>query len=70
VKKLAIYAREGVTNAWIVDPLARTLEVLRLESGRWVIMATYEGDATVRAEPFEAIALELGALWGDEVSPG
>ena len=29
-KKLAIYAREGVAYAWIVDPLAGTLEVMRL----------------------------------------
>ena len=35
VQKLRIYAREGVAHAWLVDPLARTLEVLRLEGGRW-----------------------------------
>ena len=34
-RKLGIYAREGVSHAWLVDPLARTLEVLRLEDGRW-----------------------------------
>src|SRR5437899_8974257 len=33
-RKLHIYAREGVDNLWLVDPLARTLEVYRLESGR------------------------------------
>jgi len=27
-RKLAIYAREGVRHVWLVDPLARTLEVL------------------------------------------
>jgi hypothetical protein len=27
------------------------------------VVATYEGDAPVRAEPFDAIELELGALW-------
>jgi Uma2 family endonuclease len=30
VKKLAIYAREQVGHAWLIDPAARTLEVLRL----------------------------------------
>ena len=63
VKKLAIYAREGVKHAWLVNPLLRTLEVLRLESGRWVLLATHEGDATLRAEPFDAIELELALLW-------
>jgi hypothetical protein len=33
-RKLAIYAREGVPHAWLIDPLARTLEVLHLEYGR------------------------------------
>jgi len=62
-QKLAIYAREGVAHAWLVDPDARTLEVLRLESGRWTILATHAGDDVVRAEPFAEIDLELAALW-------
>jgi Uma2 family endonuclease len=37
-KKLAIYAREGVPWAWRIDPLARTPEVLKLESDRWCIL--------------------------------
>jgi len=64
-KKLAIYAHEEVRHAWIVDPLAQTLEVLRLENGRWAVTATHAGDAVVRVEPFGEIELELGALWGD-----
>ena len=65
VKKLAIYAREGVAHAWLVDPIARTLEVLRLENGRWTILATHAGNEIVRAEPFADIDLELGSLWAD-----
>ena len=42
-KMLAIYAREGMAHAWLVDPLARTLEVLRLENGRWMILAIHAG---------------------------
>ena len=65
VNKLAIYAREGVPHVWLLDPLARTLEVLRLESGRWTILATHAGAEVVRAEPFEAVELELAILWGE-----
>ena len=54
-KKLGIYARERVAHAWMVDPIARTLEVLRLESGRWSILSTASDLAVVRAEPFEAL---------------
>jgi hypothetical protein len=39
------------------------LEVYRLEGGRWVRLEAYEGDSTVRAEPFEAIELRLALLW-------
>ncbi|HSY22603.1 MAG TPA: hypothetical protein VK841_10840 [Polyangiaceae bacterium] len=45
--------------------MARTLDVLRLENGRWVLLATHAADARVRAEPFDAVELELGALWAD-----
>ena len=64
-QKLGIYARDGVEWAWLIDPLARTLEVLKLENGRWTILAIHVGSEVVRAEPFEAIELELAALWGD-----
>jgi Uma2 family endonuclease len=63
VKKVAIYAREGVRYAWLVNPLLQTLEVLRLESERWSLVAVHEGSALLRAEPFDAIELPLGALW-------
>jgi Uma2 family endonuclease len=63
VKKLGIYLREGVTHLWFVDPEARTLEVLRREGERYVIAQTFAGDDPIRAEPFDAIELELGALW-------
>jgi len=64
-KKLTLYARAEVRHAWLVDPLARTLEVLRLEGGLWTILATHAGAEVVRAEPFNAVELELGLLWAD-----
>ena len=68
-RKLPLYAAFGVRHAWIVDPLLRTLEVRRLEGGRWVELGTFADDARVRAEPFDAIELELGALWADLAAP-
>lgn len=63
VKKLSIYARERVSHAWLADPIARTLDALRLEGGRWTIIATWSGIVTVQAEPFDAIDLDLSLLW-------
>lgn len=63
VKKLAIYARVQVGHAWLADPIARTLEVLRLEQGRWSIVGTYADLDVIRAEPFDAIELDLSLLW-------
>jgi Uma2 family endonuclease len=67
--KLAVYAREGVGHAWLIDPDARTLEVLRLDSGRWTILVTHAGTDIVRAEPFGEIELELASLWADASDP-
>jgi Uma2 family endonuclease len=62
-KKLRRYAREGVVHAWLVDPLRQTLEVLALEARGWARLGVHEGGVNVRAPPFDAIELELGALW-------
>jgi Uma2 family endonuclease len=64
-RKLTIYAREGVRHVWLVDPLARTLEVLALEGERWVVAENHGGDDVVRAAPFDAIELDLSRLWLD-----
>jgi Uma2 family endonuclease len=62
---MPIYAAQGVGNAWLVDPVERTLEIFRLVEKRWLLLATYADDERVRAEPFDAIELELGLLWAD-----
>jgi len=63
--KMDVYAREGVLHAWLVDPLAKLLEVWRLEHEKWLRVGTWTGEAFLRAEPFDAIELELEALWAD-----
>jgi len=66
--KMFRYARAGVAHLWFVDPIARRLEVYALHDGRWVVLAVHVGDARVRAKPFDAVEIDLGAWWdcGDE----
>jgi len=64
-RKLGVYAREGVAHTWLIDPLQRTLEVLRLEAGHWVIVAVHAGDEEVRVPPFTDTPLALDRLWVD-----
>lgn len=67
--KLPAYAGHGVCHAWLVNPAARTLEVLRREDARWVLLGTFADDAVVRVEPFEALELDLWPLWGEMRPP-
>lgn len=62
-QKLALYAQFGVGWVWLLDPIVRTLEVFARDGDRWRLEATFSDDARVRAPPFEAVELELGALW-------
>jgi len=62
-RKKEIYARAGVEHVWLIDPVSRTLEVFQRQAGTWVPRGRYAGEARVRAAPFEAMELELEALW-------
>lgn len=62
-RKLRTYAEAGVAHAWLVNPLERTLEVLRLRDGAWTIVAVHCDSDRVRIEPFEALELDLERLW-------
>lgn len=64
-KKMPVYARERVGHLWLLNPSARTLEVYRLAENGWLLLATYEGATRVRAEPFDAVELDLAPLWGE-----
>jgi len=61
--KMPIYARAGVGHVWLVDPDLMTLEVYRREGTQWLLLGTHGAEDTVRAEPFEAVAIELAALF-------
>jgi Uma2 family endonuclease len=63
VIKLPLYARYGVAHAWLVDPLARTLEAFQLRDGAWLLIATLHDDDAVSVPPFDAVTFSLTDLW-------
>ena len=62
-RKMRIYTREGVGHLWLVDPRLRTLEVYRLEQGRWVVAGAHGGTERACAEPFAEASLDLARWW-------
>jgi len=62
-EKMPLFAAQEVGHFWIVDPQGETLEVYRREGALWLAVASFGGDVHVRAEPFDAVELDLGALW-------
>ncbi|HEX3775697.1 MAG TPA: Uma2 family endonuclease [Polyangiaceae bacterium] len=62
-KKVPICAREQVTHIWLIDPLLRTLEALRLDGASYRIVGAWSDDAIVECEPFAAHAVRLSDLW-------
>ncbi|MGE6756509.1 Uma2 family endonuclease [Corallococcus interemptor] len=62
--KMPVYAREGVRHVWLMDPRTCTLEVFGLRDGRYEVLLTHTGTASVRAAPFDAVELDLAFIWG------
>ncbi len=69
LRKLALYARAGVPHVWLLHPEQRTLEIFALESGTWRVTIV-DGEAPVRATPFEAVELAFPLLWATPTAPG
>ena len=65
--KMPRYARHGVNHAWLIDPITRTLEVYRRHEDNWLYLGGHSDADVVRAEPFDAVPLELSGLWPAEV---
>ena len=62
-EKMPVYAREGVRHAWLIAPVARTLEVFTLGAGGGFGEAVvFRGGEVVRAVPFDAIELALRSV--------
>ena len=62
--KRDLYGRQGVGHLWLVDPAARVLEAVALETdGRWKLLASFVDDAVARVAPFEEVPIALERWW-------
>ena len=66
IKKLRLYHRVAVPHYWLVDPRDATLTIMRWSADGYVTVLRAERGDVVRAEPFDAIELAVGTLFGDD----
>jgi Uma2 family endonuclease len=66
IRKKRVYHRHQVPHYWILDPDEGTLMVYRWTPDAYLEILIAERGEEVRPEPFEAIPLRVGALFGDE----
>jgi Uma2 family endonuclease len=66
VKKKRIYHQHRVLHYWIVDPDVETLTVHRWHSDGYLEVLAAERGQRVRAEPFDAIEIDVGIVFGDD----
>jgi Uma2 family endonuclease len=69
-RKQEIYREHGVPWIWFVDPVSRTVEALRVVGQDLVVAGTFGGDGEARIAPFDAIGIDLGALWDSPPASG
>ncbi|EYF01800.1 Uma2 family endonuclease [Chondromyces apiculatus] len=63
-RKVSVYEAAGVTWLWYIEPTMQALDVYHLgPQKRWTLQMRIQDVTTVRAPPFDAVALDLTALW-------
>ena len=66
LQKRRIYADHDVPHYWLIDTEHQTLTVLRLSDHGYVELQTARRSERIRAEPFDALELQVGVLFGDD----
>lgn len=66
VVKANLYLDSGIPFYWILDVEERTLEAFVSKDGGWSRQGAWSDGATPRVAPFEAIELDVGALFPPE----
>jgi Uma2 family endonuclease len=63
VTKLPVYAEAGVSELWLIDSQAKTVEVLRLQGRKYFVEAKHAGDQVLASNLFPGWQLPLHDLF-------
>jgi Uma2 family endonuclease len=66
ISKRAQYAARGIPEYWIVDPQEQIVAVLRLESGEYAEVGTFQGEQALVSPTFPQLNLTAGQVLGGE----
>jgi Uma2 family endonuclease len=66
LKKLRLYHRVSIPHYWLLDTRDATLTVMRWSADGYLTVLRAESGETVRGEPFEAIEVAVGSLFGED----
>ena len=61
--KQALYACYGVLHYWIVEPVARVLQALRLDGASYAAGAVLENTVPAALPPLPGLTLDPSAVW-------
>ena len=67
IVKMWRYHEAGIPHYWILDPDTRSLAVYRDSADGYINVLVAHAGETVRAEPFEAIEIRVGLLFGEDL---
>ncbi len=64
IHKVPVYATYKVSHVWLVDPIGKSIEVLQLDGASYRLAKMIGSSVkTASIEPFDAIEIDVYALW-------
>ncbi len=63
--KQDVYAERGVLEYWIIDPAARTVEVLSAGANGWTLTATFSAEDLLASPLLPGLSIDLAQVFAD-----